>query len=362
MKSAWTMSTKASAKIDKIELPESFFGASLEVRKPSFSQKAKLAELQQVAFQQVKTSDYVPGMKRLIQATASSVECEDFSEDLKPNMSHPWFWRALGFYSEEPMVNFNYYSEPKGGKGEGEVVGLEGTKESNKRQVPNAYPDIPLNPLSSRFGGGLLALQCVVHFFEAPLSKKVASCILKKRRQKHVQNSTEHYMFIVVAMEITRVLALTYSLVHTREQETPKFPIQPDSRCLVPFEVDWQDISHVRVYPYRSFWAFVCEKNGFERLFACAYLVYETMYSQMGCSIADTYKVVQDTDNFMQDCLGKCKSLKELESTIFDLLAADVVVSSNEAVVASPPTENKEEKEEIVTHEVEEAGLGADSD
>ena len=231
------------------------------------------------------------------------------------------------------MVNFNYYNEPKGGKGEGTVIDLNGTKESNKRQVPNRYPEMPLNPLTSRFTGGLLTLQSVVYFFEAPLSKEVALCILKTRRQKHVHNSTEHYLFIVVAMELTRVLALTYSLIHTREQETPKFPIQPDSRCLVPFEVDWQDISQPKVYGYRSFWNFICEKNGFERLFACAYLVYDTMYSRKGSTVADTYKVVQDTDNFMQDCLGKSKSLADLESTIFEILAPDIVSQYAASVV-----------------------------
>lgn len=323
-----------------IPLPETFFGASLEVKKPTFSQKGKLAELQSLAFLQVKTSDYVPDFKKLIRATASSVDCEDFSEDLKPNLSHPWYWRALGFYSEEPMMNFNYYNEPQGGKGEGNVIGIDGTKESNKRQVPNAYPEMPLNPLTSRFGGGLLTLQSVVYFFEAPLSKEVALCILKKRRQKHVQNTTEHYMFIVVAMELTRVLALAYSIIHTREQETPKFPIQPDSRCLVPFEVDWQDISQPKVYGYRSYWSFICEKNGFERLFACSYLVYDTMYTQMGCTITDTYKVVQDTDNFMQDCLGKSRSLNEMEATIYELLIPDIV--RQDGAIANSAVEEQE--------------------
>jgi hypothetical protein len=92
-----------------VELPETFFEGEQEVRKPSFRQKAALAELQALCFLQVKTSDYVPGFKRLIRATASVVDCEDFSEELKPNLHHPLFWRALGFYSEDPMVTFKYY-------------------------------------------------------------------------------------------------------------------------------------------------------------------------------------------------------------------------------------------------------------
>ena len=148
-----------------IKLPTEFFStAHLKQAKPTFNQKRRLAELQALAFMQVKTPDYVPGLTRLIQLTADVVECEDFSSNLNPNMSHPWFWRALGFYNEEPMVNFSYYHEPRGGRGEGSVMGAEGTKESNKRQSNNEYVEMPLNPLTSRFGGGLLTLQCILFF------------------------------------------------------------------------------------------------------------------------------------------------------------------------------------------------------
>ena len=220
-----------------VELPETFFEGEQEVRKPSFRQKAALAELQALCFLQVKTSDYVPGFKRLIRATASVVDCEDFSEELKSNLHHPLFWRALGFYSEDPMVNFKYYHEPKGGHGQGTVSGLSGDKMSNKKQTNNMYPELPLNPLTSRFGGGLLTMNCLLYFFESQRSALAAKTILRKRQQRHVHGSLDHYMFIVVAFELVRVLALTFSIVETRDQEVPNHPIQPDTRCMAPFAV-----------------------------------------------------------------------------------------------------------------------------
>ena len=306
-----------------LALPAEFFStAHLKQAKPTFSQKQKLAELQTLAFLQVKTSDYVPGLTRLIQVAAEVVECEDFSGSLTPNMGHPWFWRALGFYSEEPMVNFSYYHEPKGGRGEGSVLGAEGTKEDNKRQSCNGYVEMPLNPLTSRFGGGLLTLQCLLFFFEAPRYQTAARSILRKRRQDKVYSSTKHYLFIVVAMEIVRILGLTFHLVRSREQETPKHPVQPDTRCMVPFEVDWQNIEKLKTYPMRSFWPMLCKPDGFERLFCCTYLLYDTIYDDLGCEMDQTYMVVQHTDTLLQDILSKCGSLEDVEEML-------TVISSN---------------------------------
>ena len=304
-----------------IVLPEKFFSSNLVQAKPTFSQKRKLAELQELAFLQVKTADYVEGLRRLIQLTAEVVECEDFSESLsEKSMHHPWFWRALGFYNEDPMVNFSYYHEPKGGKGEGSVLDAEGTKERNKRQSSNAYIEMPLNPLTSRFGGGLLTLQCIVFFFESPKYQHIARGILRKRKQDKVYSSTKHYLFIVVAMELVRIIGLTFFLLHTREQETPAHPVQPDTRCMVPFEVDWQEIATVRTYPMRPFWGYVTKSDGFERLFCCAYMVYDSIYDEMGCDMADTYVVGQHTDTLLQDILNKCDGLEETEEMLLGAL------------------------------------------
>lgn len=308
-----------------IKLPSEFFStAHLKQAKPTFTQKQKLAELQALAFLQVKTADYVPGLTRLIQLTADVVECEDFSNSLKPNMSHPWFWRAIGFYSEEPMVNFSYYHEPMGGRGEGSVLGAEGTRESNKRQSNNGYVEMPLNPLTSRFGGGLLTLQCILYFFEAPRYSAAARGILRKRRQDKVYSSTEHYLFIVVAMEIVRIICLTFHLLQSREQETPKYPVQPDTRCMVPFEVDWQNTEKLKIYPMRSFWHMLCQPDGFERLFCCTFLLYDTIYDDLGCDMAATYTVVQHTDTLLQDILNKCGTLEAIEEMVAVLRSNDV--------------------------------------
>ena len=175
---------------------------------------------------------------------------------------------------------------------------------------------MPLNPLTSRFGGGLLTLQCILFFFETPRYRTAARSILRKRKQDKVYSSSKHYLFIVVAMEITRILGLTFYLLHSREQETPKYPVQPDTRCMVPFEVDWQNTEKLKVYPMRSFWPMLCKPDGFERLFCCAFLLYDTIYDEMGCDMAATYSVVQHTDILLQDILSKCGTLEDIEEML----------------------------------------------
>ena len=62
-----------------IKLPTEFFSTALEASKTHIQPEAKDWQSRQaLAFLQVKTSDYVPGLTRLIQLTADVVECEDF--------------------------------------------------------------------------------------------------------------------------------------------------------------------------------------------------------------------------------------------------------------------------------------------
>ena len=83
-----------------------------------------------------------------------------------------------------------------------------------------------------------------------------------------------------------------------------------------------ENIEKLKTYPMRSFWPMLCKPDGFERLFCCTYLLYDTIYDDLGCEMDQTYMVVQHTDTLLQDILSKCGSLEDVEEML-------TVISSN---------------------------------
>ena len=143
---------------------------------------------------------------------------------------------------------------------------------------------------------------------------------MEKRKQDR-STSTKHYLFIVVAMEIVRTRPyFSFSAQSgARDSEASRA-----ARHAVhgAFEVDWQNIEKLKTYPMRSFWPMLCKPDGFERLFCCTYLLYDTIYDDLGCEMDQTYMVVQHTDTLLQDILSKCGSLEDVEEML-------TVISSN---------------------------------
>jgi hypothetical protein len=340
-----------------------FFHANVIAKKPSFNEKNTVLQLRNVAFTKATTTNLLPQYLRIIELVKDTVDCADFfgetiidiestthvasskdgdnttvklgeskdskesQEGINPtnsgksgiNIKHPWFWKALGFPSEDPIEIFTLYAEPRGGAGNGLVDGSLAVQHTNgkyKGNSTNAYTELPLSPLTSRFSGSALTLQCIIYLFET--SPQVAHPILRQRKRAHVRTNNTHYCFVMVCIEIVRLLSILFDIIHTRTQSPPLYPIQPDTRVMVPFEVDWRELDPLYRWPLKPYWHLLSETNGFQRLFNITFLVYDTFYDVNNASISDTYTVLEETERFITETLGYCSSLTELENVIWE--------------------------------------------
>jgi len=307
--------------------------------KPTFNQKKELSRLRNLSMKRFVAEDYHEGWIKtmtLLDGTFSDININgaididittnttiittnnnnnnNNNANANTNLTHPLYWKAIGFSGEHPMMDFNKYQEPEDGLGE--VTNETDFKHGFKVQN-NVYKELPLSPLTSRYRGGLLTQQCIIHFIETfPYSK-----VIIRNRRRHLKTTEEepNYPWVVIAMEMTRFLALYFMLIKTRVQDPPNFPIQPDMRVMVPFDIDWQDKSPLIIYPYSRSWTFLSEKNAFKRIHSLCLIVYDCVYKSKNnppANLGDTYTILDEVTVFMRDCLDNCETVAELENII----------------------------------------------
>ena len=311
----------AHGKVD-FEILPCFFRAGgmsgVELVKPTFGQKLEIARLRNRSFGVAADKEFNTGWRRFIDLVARDLGFDDLTAD-SPFIIHPRFWNAVGWVCENPTEAFQKYNEPYEDGGKGKVCNFEDYERGYKIQG-NGFMDMPLSPLSSRYSGGLLTQDCMLFFLESQpfLSKE----LIKKREQPEIPRDGHvfHYHYPFIAMEITRKLALVFDIISTRVQETPKYPIQPDTRVMIPFDVDYRDKRKVIPYIMGSHWVFLSEKDCFKRLHVVCTLVYDVIYSQKEATVADTFVILEDMNAFIKDALSRTRTVKELEEILLIVL------------------------------------------
>ncbi len=288
--------------------------AGVELVKPTFGQKREIARLRDLAFVIATEQNMNIGWRSMIGHLAEALECNDLTPE-SAFISHPWFWKRLGWMDENPTNAFQKYREPYGNEGAGKCGNFDDYERGYKIQG-NSFVHIPLSPLTSRFTGSLLTQDCMLYFLEN--HKFLARELVVKRLQPHLgrDDTIYHYHYPFVAMEITRKLCLMFEVIMTRVQDTPRYPIQPDMRVMIPFDVDYRDKRKVIAYNMSSHWTYLNGKDAFKRLHVLCTLIYDGIYTQKGSTIADTYVILEDMNSFIKDAMSRSRTLEELEQVL----------------------------------------------
>jgi len=297
-------------------LSELFFvEGSAPACKPTLRQKQKLAALRGRGF------SFPYGMgegKQLLKSIYAKLklvvitrdDSDDFALRVRSGQEegsevrtlvHPYFWKRLGSTYEDVELDFQTYQEPQPG------VKLEA-----------------LSPSNARWRGGLLALDCLVFLLGHPrpgVSERVLQIFARRLRLNELTSA--NYSLLHLSMELTRSLGLTFFLFSTIDTKPSTVPVPPNLRPYPSFPVDYRDKSRIKnpdtYYPMRPFWGFLTESSGFERIFSCAFLVFEHYFSQIATPCPDL--AMKMTGETIEGLLLTSSSLSDLEERVDAFLA-----------------------------------------
>lgn len=305
------------AKVERKDLLTSHFAVcSKLVARPTFNQKREVVRLRLLATKMWTEAEFDPGWREMVDLLYDAMSDEYPSLTSKsPNLQHPMYWKALGFSSNNPNVDFQKYEEPLDGLG---VVRAETDFVKGFKIKANATKDSPLSPLTSRYRGGILTQQCMLFFLQK--QPFISRSIISRRQRMNSWTEQAHYGFAFIAMEVTRCLSLIFHIIHTRVQEPPNYPLQPDMLVSMPFDVDFTDPDPNYIYPMDPCWILIGERNSFMRLHTVALIVYDELYEQRGATVADTYIVLGDMDKVVKDFIARCGSIAEVEELVLQVI------------------------------------------
>jgi len=272
--------------------------------KPTLLQRKRLATLRSRGFTAF-TDEYMQMLKRLFAVVKNVVilddDIDDFAvrcqcgDDPGPVIPHPYLWKRLGFSCEYPDADFRSYVEV--------LPGVEFDK---------------LSPTNARWCGGILTLDCLLYFLQHPnpqVSTKAMGIV--KNRLRLNELTSRNYRIIIVAMELVRSLGLTFYVFSTKTVPPSVRPIQPNVRPYPSFQIDFVPKERLKhpdtFYPMRSFWNFVAEKDGFERCFSAAFLLFEHFFEQ---NSFDPELTMQQTGEAFEELLSVSESVSSLEKKV----------------------------------------------
>ena len=336
-------------KMSERVLPSHFVVSTKPVAKPTFSQRREALRLRDLSMKKNREDEFEPGWRHLISLLSDTfMDYPEMTPDV-PNINHPLYWRALGFSGHDPNTDFQKYEHPIDGQG---IVCAESEFVRGPVVTRNAYREQPLSPLNSRYRGGILTQQCILHFIES--YPEISRAIISRRRRGTGPTDLLHYNVAFVAMEVTRVLALAFHLILTRVQEPPNYPLQPDMHVTVPFDVDYIDRSAHLVLPMSSIWNLLSEPQAFQRLHSLAMIAYDAVYTFRDARVGNTYAVLNEVEQFVHECMGTCDSLRELETVLMQMLGSRYKIDMHSKLCLRLAEQTVQS---VITLQLQEAGV-----
>lgn len=279
--------------------------------KPTLRERKAIDALRSRGFELIKDLELKCTLIELFQSVKLSIFTDDDMDELTQILlnangtesfliiPHPYFWKRIGFTCEYPERDFKSYTEPAM-----ERVRIE-----------------ELTPISSRWNGGMLTMDCLLFFLQHPDYASRSQKILSNRSRRN-ELSSPNYRIIIVAMEIVRSLGLLFCLFSSVTTEPQSIPRQPNMKPFGSFCVDWVDKEKIKCpskyYPFRSFWSFATEPNGFQRLFCSAFMLFDFLFIEASAisEIVDPISVMGRTGFYFEEILESCNNTTELEERL----------------------------------------------
>lgn len=151
------------------------------------------------------------------------------------------------------------------------------------------------DPVSDIRGGGLLSLHNLIYFLANHPRK--ATNMLKKRanRQLTEENTFTSFPWACAGINLTRLLALEFEVIRPSGMSNAGNNAQ---------------------YSNKTSWRYLCEANGFNRMFVCVFLLLDYFWDEMNATYMDFNRVLKVVSEEFSMQLAMSTSLSNLENRI----------------------------------------------
>ena len=205
-----------------------------------------------------------------------------------------------------------------------------GENERNRNNKVDIVPSLSEAKLRGRWNGGCLSLEFLIFFLESR-SFAAKQMIRKRMMFSEVDLSFGTYPFAQVGMEVIRLIGILFEFIHMYPSEF----IDPITNSKIAYNHDGPNLTPTKAgaFSYQSWWGRILEKNWFERLFVCTFMIFDSLFEQYekanplggdGSKRTNIHSDMWDSINLtlrqsrlvLLDHLEKTNSLDEIEACV----------------------------------------------
>lgn len=216
------------------------------------------------------------------------------------------YWKFIfGFSKEDPILDINKYA-------------MFGENERNRLKKIEIVPSLKEAKLRGRWNGGCLTLEFLIYFLE---TRSFASkqMIRKRMMFSEVDVSFGTYPWAQVGMEIIRLIGYLFEFIHSN----PSNFIDPITQVSYPYDHDGPNLNPTRAgaFSYQSWWGIIMERNWFERLFVCTFLIFDCLFEKNDFERFSLNPISLSTTSMERDLWENIdKTLNQSRSALLDYL------------------------------------------
>lgn len=129
----------------------------------------------------------------------------------------------------------------------------------------------------------------MIYFFEN--KKDIAFTMIENRSNR---DNGENYPWAASSVNITRLVAIIFEIVHSKG---------------LPFD----RIVHTE----KSYWNFIVQKNGFNRLYCCCFVILDEIFTEQKGKYLDFPRILSLTEVYFIKLLESSETLEELETKVY---------------------------------------------
>ena len=229
------------------------------------------------------------------------------------------YWKIIfGFSKEDPILDINKYA-------------INGENERNRKNKIEIVQSLKEAKLRGRWNGGCLSIEFLIYFLET--RNFAAKQMIRKRMMfSEVDLSYGTYPWAQIGMEIIRLIGYLFEFIHSN----PSIFIDPITQVNYPYDHDGPNLHPIRAgsFSYQSWWGIIMEKNWFERLFVCTFLIFDSLFEKNEKACVSLGSMSVTNTNMHHDLWDSIdKTLYQSKLTLLDYLEKNSCIDEIESNV-----------------------------